>query len=133
MIFVFAAKRLKAFQELSGHHAPVSFCAFSPDGQSLATSSFDKNVIIWDPVSCPLFLIFFLALMILKWVICLNLQITKEQLLVLSGHDAIVTSVAYSLEGHLASTSYDKKVIIWKTDDSNNGESFIKMPIFIVF
>ena len=34
----------------------------------------------------------------------------------LSGHDTLVTSVAYSPDGDLASTSYDKKVIIWKTD-----------------
>ena len=34
----------------------------------------------------------------------------------LCGHDTLVTSVAYSVDGNLASTSYDKKVIIWKTD-----------------
>jgi len=49
--FLILAKGLKFFQELTGHLAPVSFCAFSPDGSCLATSSFDKTIIIWDPVS----------------------------------------------------------------------------------
>ena len=49
--FCFSAKGLKFFQELAAHLAPVSFCAFSRDGRCLATSSFDKTIIVWDPVS----------------------------------------------------------------------------------
>lgn len=37
--------------ELTGHKSPVSGCDFSPDCKQLATGSFDKTIIIWDPVS----------------------------------------------------------------------------------
>nr|XP_039267689.1 WD repeat, SAM and U-box domain-containing protein 1-like isoform X1 [Styela clava] len=101
-----SSKCLQPLHELSGHHGPVSQCCFSPDGLKLASSSFDKTVIIWNPV-------------------------TGEQLLVLDGHSAIATCVAFSSDGKfLASTSYDKTTIVWRltTDDKNDGAVSLASP-----
>ena len=44
-------RSLNKFHELSLHHGPVTCCAFSLDGETLATCSYDKSIILWDPVS----------------------------------------------------------------------------------
>lgn len=98
---------LQPLHELSGHYGPVSQCCFSPNGLKLASSSFDKTVIIWDPV-------------------------IGEQLLVLDGHSAIVTCVAFSSDGKfLASTSFDKTTIVWKltSDDVTDGALAVEKSI----
>lgn len=93
----YSSRCLEPLHEMSGHHGPVSNCCFSSDGQKLASSSFDKTVIVWDPV-------------------------TAVQLYMLQGHSAIVTSVSFSCDGiYLASTSYDKAAIIWKLNDDGDG------------
>ena len=48
-------------------------------------------------------------------------QIAGTLKLELLGHDSMVTSVAFSKYGFLASTSFDKKVIVWK-DGLNRRE-----------
>ncbi|XP_076811746.1 WD repeat, SAM and U-box domain-containing protein 1-like [Clavelina lepadiformis] len=96
-IFNNEAKSLRLQKELSGHSGPVSFCCFSANGMHLASSSFDGSIVIWNPSS-------------------------YEQELRLDSHETIVTSVAFSKTNYLASTSCDKKVIIWKVNSGTGGE-----------
>ena len=66
--------------------------AFSADGSRLATTGHDGTVRLWDPSS-------------------------GDQLLVLHGHDGMVTSVAFSPDGErLASVGEDGKVRVWALD-----------------
>jgi WD40 repeat protein len=64
--------------------------AFSPDGQTLASGSYDKTVILWDVG-------------------------TGQKLCTLEGHRGLVTSVAFSPDGRtLASGSFDGTIILWR-------------------
>ncbi|WPJ63259.1 hypothetical protein SMAC4_13631 [Sordaria macrospora] len=77
------------FQTLEGHSGTVDSVAFSPDGQRLASGSWDGTIKIWDPASGS----------------CLQ---------TLKGHRSPVTSVAFSPDGQrLASGSWDGTIKIW--------------------
>ncbi|KAH7634864.1 hypothetical protein B0T09DRAFT_276202 [Sordaria sp. MPI-SDFR-AT-0083] len=76
-------------QTLEGHSDAVNSVAFSPDGQRLASGSYDHTIKIWDPASGS----------------CLQ---------TLEGHSHSVNSVAFSPDGQrLASGSYDHTIKIW--------------------
>ncbi|WPJ64265.1 hypothetical protein SMAC4_13771 [Sordaria macrospora] len=76
-------------QTLEGHSNGVNSVAFSPDGQRLASGSYDHTIKIWDPASGS----------------CLQ---------TLEGHSRSVNSVAFSPDGQrLASGSYDHTIKIW--------------------
>jgi WD40 repeat protein len=74
---------------LEGHTGLVLSVAFSPDGQLLASGSWDDTVILWDVR-------------------------TGERVRTLEGHTDDVNSVAFSPDGRLlASGSGDGTVILW--------------------
>ena len=74
------------------HPAPVYSVAFSPDGQILASGSYDNTVRLW--------------------------RVSDGTLLrILVGHTNLVLSVAFSPDGQtLASGSWDRTVRLWKLD-----------------
>ena len=74
---------------LTGHSSIVSSVAFSPDGHTLASGSFDQTIKLW------------------------NLA-TGEELCTFKEHTNYVTSVAFSPNGQtLASGSWDKTIKLW--------------------
>ena len=79
--------RLRA--TIKGHTDFVSSVAFSPDGQTLASGSWDDTIRLWNPR-------------------------TEEHLATLTGHADRVTSVAFSPSSNmLVSGSWDKTVRFW--------------------
>src|SRR5207247_9463472 len=74
---------------LRGHGFPLDDLAFSPDGQTLATTSWDNTVRLWDVT-------------------------TGKELATLEGHVNATGGVAFSPDGRtLASTSLDGAVKLW--------------------
>jgi WD40 repeat protein len=97
---------------IPGHSDGVRAVAFSPDGQVLASGSYDSTIILWDP------------------------EQGKMRLAPLKGHTAAVYHVAFSPDGEvLASASDDRTVRLWdvktgrpiaelKHDDAVYGVAF---------
>ena len=76
---------------LKGHTVGVTQVNFSPDGQRLASASYDNTVKVWDAT-------------------------TGQESLTLKGHTGDVNSVSFSPDGQrLASASHDGTVKVWET------------------
>ncbi|KAB8335310.1 CHAT domain-containing protein [Scytonema tolypothrichoides VB-61278] len=84
------------YNRLEGHRGEVKSAVFSPDGNTLASTSNDKSVKLWKRDG--------------------TLLITLE------GHKAGVLDVAFSPDGQtLASASEDKTIKLWKRDGTLLG------------
>lgn len=80
---------------LEGHQAAVHCLKFNPDGNSLATGSFDKTICLW------------------------NVRGENENFMLLEGHKNAVLDLDYSPDGQfLASCSADKVVALWDAEVS---------------
>jgi WD40 repeat protein len=92
-----APVRAQAVTRLAGHRAPVYAVAFRPDGERLASASFDHTIKIWDVDGGALRQTF-------------------------RGHSAKVLALAYSADGRtLASAGLDGTVRLWDAESGRPG------------
>ena len=79
--------RLEQF--LNGNTGPVVSAIFSPDGKTLASGTYDKDIILWDVK-------------------------TRQPIDKLIGHTSIIRSIAFNPDGSImASGSQDNTIILW--------------------
>ena len=84
------------FYTYSGHSDTVTSVAWSPDGQRIASGSYDTTVQVWNAAD-------------------------GGNVYTYSGHSDFVNTVAWSLDGQrIASGSYDKTVQVWNAADGGN-------------
>jgi WD40 repeat protein len=122
----------------SGHQDNIQSVAFSPDGKSLVSSSWDNTANLWDvangqllnTLSWPILsygaIVFspdgkILASALADQTILLWDATNGQRLHTLSGHTGVVNTVAFSPDGQtLASGSDDNTIILW---DVASGQS----------
>jgi tetratricopeptide (TPR) repeat protein len=132
-----AWQRGTAYQQrrLSGHTDNVHAVAFSPDGQLLATGSWDTTIGIWRVRDGTLLRQFYghekyvssvafspdgqiLASASADQTVRLWRVSDGELLHTLIGHEGFVSSVAFSPDGHMvASGSWDSNIGLWRVGD----------------
>lgn len=85
-----------------GHKGIITGVAFDSTNKQIASSSEDKNIVLW------------------------NLSSNTSRCSVFSGHQDVVSSLQYSPNGHiLATTSYDRTVRFWIPTISGKCTEFI--------
>ena len=88
---------------LAGHSDQIYSLSFSPDGQTLASTSADKTVKLWSKQG--------------------------QQLQTLKGHKAAIRSVSFSPDGQtLASASADRAVKLW-SKDPRDGKFYLSTTL----
>jgi hypothetical protein len=86
-------------REFKGHRDLLYDAELSPDGRTLATCSYDRNIILWDAAS-------------------------GEQRLTLTGHNGAVYDVAFSPDGEfLVSASADDTCKVWRVADGERMDT----------
>ncbi len=76
-------------QFLNGNTGPVVSAIFSPDGKTLASGTYDKDIILWDVKA-------------------------RQPIDKLIGHTSIIRSIAFNSDGSImASGSQDNTIILW--------------------
>lgn len=94
-----------------GHTGPIYAVAFSPHGSEVATGSYDKRILIWEPARVPVF--------------DLDKVLSGEEIELefreLTGHTSPVQAVTYSVDGGLiVSGGRDNAVKIWSTQSGKS-------------
>ncbi|KAG0261786.1 hypothetical protein BG011_000688 [Mortierella polycephala] len=93
--------------DLKGHQGAVYAVQYSPNGQYLATGSFDKTVRIWDGTT------------------------NQNSLYVLKGHALNISDLAWSHDSTmLLSAAYDKTCKLWDIESGKQVDSFDDNNIF---
>lgn len=76
---------------LTGHESEISSCKFHPNGETLVSAGFDRNILLWN-----------------------TYDECKSYALLNGGHKGAILDVQFSAQGDLIfSASTDKNVIIW--------------------
>ena len=104
---VAAAQQATVVGTLEGHTDPVYAVAWSPDGKTLATASFDNTVRLWDTA-------------------------TRKEIKKFEGHTKLVLAVAIAPDGkHVLSGSQDNTAKIWDYPTSGPVKTFPGLPAAI--
>lgn len=92
-VILFETEGPKELRTFKAHEAAVYDVAFSPDGNTLATSSTDKLAKLWD------------------WKAEMPMEKAK-----LEGHSDAVWAIAWSKDGSLATAGADRKIKLWNAE-----------------
>jgi WD40 repeat protein len=103
---LFDATSGSQLQVFSGHTAQVNDIAFSPDGKSVLTGSYDQTVRLWDIT-------------------------TGKEIQIFTGHTNLVITVGFSLDGkHILTGSEDKTLRLWDIETGRElNQWFIEEPV----